>query len=86
MSHTESPKSVDEKLSIVIEGLKETTNISDLCRNHGISQTTYYNWRDKFFEGGEGALAANGSAARSSPRGKQSIMLADSSLRLQIVK
>jgi transposase-like protein len=64
MARTESTKSVEEKLAIVLEGLKETTNVSDLCRNHGISQTTFYNWRDKFFEGGKGALAANGSATR----------------------
>jgi transposase-like protein len=65
MAHHEPTKSVEEKLAIVLEGLKESTNISDLCRQHAISQTTYYNWRDKFFEGGKTALATNGAAARS---------------------
>ena len=64
MAHHEPSKSIEEKLAIVLEGLKESTNISELCRRHGISQASYYNWRDKFFEGGKNALAANGTAAR----------------------
>jgi transposase len=56
----EPGKSIEEKLAIVLEGLKESTNITELCRRHGISQATYYNWRDKFFEGGKTALAGNG--------------------------
>jgi transposase len=66
MPRPESTKSVEEKLAIILEGLKESANISELCRRHGISQTAYYNWRDKFFEGGTTALAANGARARSS--------------------
>jgi len=66
MPHAESGKSIEEKLAIVLEGLKESTNITELCRNHGISQATYYNWRDKFFEGGKTALAGNGPGGRGS--------------------
>jgi len=66
MPHTESGKSIEEKLAIVLEGLKESTNITELCRSHGISQATYYNWRDKFFEGGKTALAGNGPGGRGS--------------------
>jgi transposase len=66
MAHPESSKPVEEKLAIVLEGLKESTNVSELCRRYGISQATYYNWRDKFFEGGKTALAANGTAKGSS--------------------
>jgi putative transposase len=62
----ESPKSVEEKLAIVLEGLQEAANVSELCRRHGISQASYYKWRDKFLEGGKGALSANGTAAKSS--------------------
>jgi transposase-like protein len=56
----DSVKSPEEKLAIVLEGLKEETNISELCRRHGISQTIYYKWRDKFLEGGKTALVSNG--------------------------
>ena len=56
----EPAKSPEEKLSIVLEGLSENANVSELCRRHGISQTSYYKWRDKFLEGGKAALTANG--------------------------
>lgn len=46
-------KTMKEKLSTVLEGLKESTNIAELCRRHGISQTSFYKWRDKFLEGGK---------------------------------
>ncbi len=62
----ESIKSVEEKLAIVLEGLQEKVNVSELCRRHGISQASYYKWRDKFLEGGKGALSTNGTAAPSS--------------------
>jgi transposase len=64
MPQPDTGKSLEEKLAIVLEGLKESTNITELCRTHGISQATYYNWRDKFFDGGKNALAANGAAAK----------------------
>lgn len=59
----DSVKSAEEKLSIVLEGLREETNISELCRRHGISQSIYYKWRDKFLEGGKTALVNNGAPA-----------------------
>ena len=67
MPHPHEPiKSVEEKLAIVLEGLKESANISELCRRHGISQTSFYKWRDKFLEGGKNALVTNGAAAKGS--------------------
>jgi len=47
---------VEEKLEIVLEGLKEKKPIAEICREHQISQTLYYRWRDKFLEGGKRAL------------------------------
>lgn len=44
------------KLAIVMEGLKEKTSVAGICREHKISQTLYYRWRDKFFEGGRKTL------------------------------
>jgi len=49
--------SADEKLAIIMEGLKEKRSVSEICREHQISQTLYYRWRDKFLEGGKKALA-----------------------------
>ena len=42
-----------EKLRIVIEGLKGTVPLGELCANYGISQTLFYRWRDQLFEQGE---------------------------------
>lgn len=47
----------DEKLAMVMEGLKEKKSVADICREHKVSQTLYYKWRDKFLEGGRKALA-----------------------------
>lgn len=49
----------DEKLAIVLEGLKEERSVADICREHKISQTLYYRWRDKFLEGGKKGLINN---------------------------
>ncbi len=46
----------EEKLGIVMEGLKEKRSVADICREYKISQTLYYRWRDRFLEGGKKAL------------------------------
>ena len=43
-------------MAIVMEGLKGKRSVSEICREHKISQTLYYRWRDKFLEGGKRAL------------------------------
>ncbi len=57
--------SLDEKLAIVLEGIKGERSISEICRVHQISQSLYYKWRDKVFEGAKKGLS-NG-IQRSSP-------------------
>lgn len=47
---------VEEKVAIVMEGLKERRSVADIGREHKISQTLYYRWRDKFLEGGRKGL------------------------------
>ena len=51
-----STKTTEEKLAIVLEGLKSEITVSDLCRKHGLSQAVYYKWRDKFLDGGKKGL------------------------------
>ncbi len=46
----------EEKLAIVLEGLKEKRSEADICREHKISQTLYYRCRDKFLEAGKKGL------------------------------
>lgn len=38
----------EEKLSIVLEGLKNGTSVAELCRQHNVNQGQYYKWRDQF--------------------------------------
>lgn len=45
-----------EKLDIVLAGLKNKGGISELCRSHGLSTPLYYQWRDAFLQGGKEAL------------------------------
>ena len=47
---------VDEKLSIVLEGMIPGANISEVCRQHGVTQSLYYKWRDAFLAGGRAGL------------------------------
>ncbi len=49
----------EEKLGIVFEGMR-AENISELCRQEGISPTDYYRYRDKIVEGALEALGRNG--------------------------
>ncbi len=51
-----SNKTTEEKLAIVLEGLKGGITVGDLCRKHGLSQAVYYKWRDKFLDGGKKGL------------------------------
>jgi transposase-like protein len=47
---------VEEKLAITIEGIKGCRSVAELCREHQIAQTQYYQWRDRFLEGGKKGL------------------------------
>ncbi len=57
---------LEEKLEIVLLGLKGAASVSELCRRHGVAETTYYKWRSRFLEGGKQALASNSQSGSSS--------------------
>ena len=46
-----------QKLEIVLAGLRGDRTVKEVCREHAISETLYYGWRDKLLEGGREALA-----------------------------
>lgn len=48
--------SAEEKLAIVLEGIKGAKPVAEICREHQIAQTQYSQWRDRFLEGGKRAL------------------------------
>ena len=37
----------EEKFAIVLEGLKGERAVADICREHQISQSLFYRWREK---------------------------------------
>ena len=48
--------SSDEKIRILLEGLKGEESISELCRRESISPNLYYNWSKEFLEAGKRRL------------------------------
>jgi transposase len=42
----------EEKIRIVLEGLRGEESITDLCRKEGIHPTMYYKWSKSFLESG----------------------------------
>ena len=49
--------SAEEKIRIVLEGLRGEESIAELCRKEGINQNLYYRWSKEFLEAGKKRLA-----------------------------
>ena len=52
-------RSVEEKYSIVLESLQSSSTVQSICNKYGITQTTFYKWRDKFLDGAKTNLENN---------------------------
>lgn len=51
--------SAEEKIRIVVEGLRGELTIAELCRREGIAESLYYSWSKEFMEAGKARLAGN---------------------------
>ena len=51
--------SAEEKVRIVIAGLRGEDSIAELCRKQGIHQNLYYRWSKEFLEAGKKRLAGD---------------------------
>jgi transposase len=51
--------SAEEKIRIVLEGLRGEESIAELCRKEGIVQNLYYRWSKEFLEAGKTRLAGD---------------------------
>ena len=51
--------SAEEKIRIVLEGLRGEESIAELCRKEGINQNLYYRWSKEFLEAGKKRLAGD---------------------------
>jgi transposase len=84
----------EEKIRIVLEGLRGESSIAELCRKEGIQQTQYYGWSKEFLEAGKKRL--NGDTERQANSGEVKGLLkeneslkglvADLALKVQVLK
>jgi transposase len=51
--------SAEEKVRIVVEGLRGDVTIAELCRREGIADSLYYSWSKEFMEAGKARLSGN---------------------------
>jgi transposase-like protein len=51
--------SAEEKIRIVLEGLRGEDSIAELCRKEGINQNLYYRWSKEFLEAAKKRLGAD---------------------------
>jgi transposase len=58
--------SAEEKIRIVLEGLRGEESIAELCRREGIVQNLYYRWSKDFLEAGKKRLAGDTARATTS--------------------
>jgi len=57
--------SAEEKIRIVLDGLRGEETIAELCRREGIVQSIYYKWSKEFLEAGKRRLAGDTARAAS---------------------
>jgi transposase len=63
--------SAEEKIRIVLSGLRGEDSIAELCRCEGIVQNLYYRWSKEFLEAGKKRLAGDTARAATSDEVKE---------------
>ena len=58
--------SAEDKIRIVLEGLRGEYSIAELCRREGIAQSQYYSWSKEFLEAGKKRLSGDTERAATS--------------------
>ena len=56
---TRKQYSAEEKIRIVVAGLRGEDSIAELCRREGIAESLYYSWSKEFLEAGKKRLAGD---------------------------
>ena len=62
--------SADDKIRIVLEGLRGDASIAELCRRESIAQCLYYTWSKEFMEAGKRRLAGDTARSATTDEGK----------------
>ena len=65
---TRKQYSAEEKIRIVLAGLRGEDSIAELCRREGIAESLYYSWSKEFLEAGKKRLS--GDTARQATSGE----------------
>ena len=65
---TRKQYSAEEKIRLVLSGLRGEDSIAELCRREGIAESRYYSWSKEFLEAGKKRLS--GDTARQASSGE----------------
>ena len=91
---TRKQYSAEEKIRIVLDGLRGEQSIAGLCRREGIAESLYYSWSKEFLEAGKRRLtgdterAANTGEVKDLRRQAQDLkeVVAEQALELRLLK
>ena len=64
--------SAEEKIRIVLDGLRGEISIAELCRREGIAEGLYYSWSKEFLKAGKRRLAGDTARAATATRSSRS--------------
>ncbi len=64
---TRKHHSAEDKIRVVLEGLRGEDSIAELCRREGIASSLYYSWSKEFLEAGKKRLAGDVARQATSP-------------------
>src|SRR3977135_3148066 len=86
--------SAEEKIRIVLDGLRGEYSIAELCRREGIAEGLYYSWSKEFLEAGKRRLAGDTARAATSDEVKDlkrqaqdlKAVVAEQALELRLLK
>jgi len=56
---TKRQYNAEEKIRIVLEGLRGEDTVAELCRREGIAESLYYKWSKEFLEAGKSRLTGD---------------------------
>jgi transposase len=68
---TRKHHSAEDKIRIVLDGLRGEESIAELCRREGIVTSLYYSWSKEFLEAGKRRLAGDTARQATSPEVKE---------------
>jgi transposase len=91
---TRKQYSAEEKIRVVLDGLRGEHSIAELCRREGIAESLYYSWSKEFLEAGKRRLsgdtarAATSSEVKDLRRQAQELkeVVAEQTLELRLLK